>query len=599
MFRNRLGLFIAIIIVLAGCGNNATQPESANVYQGEALDGIAKVAWEYGEFQSPQLEASVTEEAAYVGDQHNLYAIDSKTGKKKWTYEVTGRLSRPAAADGVVSFLDNSGVHVLDAESGALLWEHLNKMEIPHELRPVITTVSDDHVFVNERLDDGRVTLKALDIKTGQESWNFGDEISLTRAPAVSGDKLYIASQMTIHILKEKTGKELDSIEHEAIIDNVAIDNKQLVVSDIVGGVTAYDLNSKELKWSYKNDAFDLKNRPHVILFGNKVLLTEVRSRIVVMLDAGNGKVLWNKTLGNPAFSNLYGGAITKPIVSEDRVYLAVFEGQHKEQKGFAGHSAIMSMDATTGNELWRYQEDDYIYDIPGLIENGMVVVTKNGLKAYLGGEQTQSTTTLNEQEGAEHQLDNDGADLNSFEGQWSTPGSDELAFKLTLTDNSGGLMTFYSEGEENPTPFQYVISGHNQLMLKLGKDETPTILRLNDKDQLVFKTNTLNYTLERSGVSQTNKEGANLISGFNGKWCDSIQALCFEVKLEGDSGGTLDYYQEREPFQETFRITYMDEYRIVIKVNDSKQTELELSDDKNILTYKTDSSTETMTRQD
>lgn len=603
MFRYGLGLFIAISLVFAGCGNNAIQSESTGVYRGKALDGIANVTWEYEDLQWPQLEASVTEVAAYVGDQYNLHSIDSRTGKKKWMFEVKGRISRPAATDGLVSFLDDDGVHAIDAESGKLLWEHLYKTELPYEMRPTQTTASANHVFVNERLDDGRGVLRALDIKTGKESWNYGNEISLslTRAPILSGDKLYIASQMSVHILKEKTGKEVDSIEHEAIIDNVATDNRLLVVSDIVGGVTAYDIKSKQLKWTYKNDAFDMKSRPDVNLFGNKLLLTEVKSGIVMLLDTVDGKVLWSKTLGKPVFSTIYGGTITKPVVTEDRIYLAVFDGQHEELKGVAGYSTLLAFDAVTGKELWRYKEEDYIYNTPALIENGMVVVTENGLKAYQGGPNNQD---VNHEEPMENVSEIEktpvelAEELKAFEGHWSTPGSDELAFNLVLSDGTNGIMTFYSEGVENPTQFQYVVSGYNQLMLKLGAEEKPVILRLDDSGELNFTTNEQKYKLNRSGVSQI--EEGTLIDGFKGRWCDEYQELCFEIVLDdGENGGYLDYYQEKEPYQEKFRIPYMDEYEIVLEFEAaSSQVTLTLDDMKETLTYVSDFRTATMIKQ-
>ncbi|KKO53978.1 hypothetical protein [Paenibacillus sp. DMB20] len=128
--------------------------------------------------------------------------------------------------------------------------------------------------------------------------------------------------------------------------------------------------------------------------------------------------------------------------------------------------------------------------------------------------------------------------------------------------------------------------------MLLVGNEEKPLILTWYESGKLGYKTNEQDYTLERGGVSQPSEEASetSLINGFKGKWCDSDQMLCFEIKLDGDSGGKLDYYQEREPFEGPFRITNMDEYSIVININDSIEASLELSDDKNTLTYVTDS---------
>ncbi|RJE82786.1 hypothetical protein D3P07_26090 [Paenibacillus sp. 1011MAR3C5] len=60
-----------------------------------------------------------------------------------------------------------------------------------------------------------------------------------------------------------------------------------------------------------------------------------------------------------------------------------------------------------------------------------------------------------------------------------------------------------------------------------------------------------------------------DLISGFEGKWCDSSQTYCFELKITDVGEGMLDY-QEQEPYQESFRITYMDVYDITISIEGS-----------------------------
>ncbi|AWP28483.1 hypothetical protein [Paenibacillus sp. Cedars] len=172
------------------------------------------------------------------------------------------------------------------------------------------------------------------------------------------------------------------------------------------------------------------------------------------------------------------------------------------------------------------------------------------------------------------------------------------MAINITFTDDKRGVITYYNQGSESPVPFKFVKSSDTQLMTMLGSEEKPLILTLYDSGVLGYKTNEQRINLERNGEGQAISEGVELISGFNGKWCDSLQVLCFEIKLDGDSGGTLNSYQEREPYQESFGITYMDEYQIVIKINDTKQAELELSDDKKKMTYATDSQTETMKRQ-
>ncbi|QMV44266.1 hypothetical protein [Cohnella cholangitidis] len=109
--------------------------------------------------------------------------------------------------------------------------------------------------------------------------------------------------------------------------------------------------------------------------------------------------------------------------------------------------------------------------------------------------------------------------------------------------------------------------------------------------------------TAERSDGSQPTDSAteASLIDGFKGKWCDSDQMLCFEVAInDNETGGSLDYYQEQEPYEEKFRIPYMDEYEMVIELEaGASQVRLSLSDDKQSMAYESDFNTATMIRQD
>lgn len=115
----------------------------------------------------------------------------------------------------------------------------------------------------------------------------------------------------------------------------------------------------------------------------------------------------------------------------------------------------------------------------------------------------------------------------------------------------------------------------------------------------LEYKDNGQRYFLERTGaVAETVQEGELRISGFEGKWCDASQILCFDLQLAGDSGGFLDYYQEREPYKESFMITYEDEYNMVLELAASSQVALNLDAGKNTLMYNSDEMSNMMIRQ-
>lgn len=113
-------------------------------------------------------------------------------------------------------------------------------------------------------------------------------------------------------------------------------------------------------------------------------------------------------------------------------------------------------LNADTGNELWRYQEEDFIFQAPSLFDNGMIVVTQNGIKAYQAGKNTkvavQKETDVTDNQPSSNS-NTELVDLKTFEGRWSTPGSDKLAINIFIADDKNGVITYYNEGSENPVP--------------------------------------------------------------------------------------------------------------------------------------------------
>ncbi|NOU78391.1 hypothetical protein GC101_05800 [Paenibacillus sp. LMG 31459] len=78
--------------------------------------------------------------------------------------------------------------------------------------------------------------------------------------------------------------------------------------------------------------------------------------------------------------------------------------------------------------------------------------------------------------------------DVKAFEGQWSTPGSDELAFKLTIKSDTKGVITFFSEGEEFPNNITFVHNG-DKLTFKYEDSDQKTTLKLVDSKTIKLTT--------------------------------------------------------------------------------------------------------------
>lgn len=611
-------LLILVVVYITGCSGNGEDDRKeavvyTNLYQDKLFRGVAKEEWAFkGKDNEVFGQVLTTDKNTYFSSAEKIYVVDTATGEEKWNHSVNGQASVPAIFSDMLLYTDSSGMHAVKEGTGEGIWDYDFSSELPFPSRYPTAVASTSHVFITDLTLEGPTAFKALDIHSGKEAWTLAGDLSLILAPTVIKDKLYIPAAGEMLVVNEKDGKEIHSFNTKGILNSYAMSDQQIVGINISGNVTSYDANTGKLLWEYDNELLGLPNTPDITILKNKILLTEKKSGSIIALDSKSGGEVWSKQYGDEKNSTVMAAAITAPSVIENTLYIGIFDGQDEQFDYLPGYSNLTAINEETGEELWHHPVDEYIMYPPTFVD-GHVIVTnmKQTVTSYQGGESAkkEDPTVVDEQIIEENHStatddeimakNSDGLfDLQAYEGNWSTPGSDEMAFNLSFTDSTTGIITFYSQGSEDSQPFQYVYPG-GTLMAKIGNEEKPTILTLSDSGVLVYRDNEHRYQLERSNAEvEEGQEGQLHISGFQGKWCDTLQALCFDLQLAGDSGGTLDYYQEREPIKESFVITYADEYSMVIEVDESEQVTLDLDVSKNTLTYGSDTMNEVMIKQ-
>ena len=122
-------------------------------------------------------------ETVYFGCRDsNLYALDARSGQKKWSFNNKGSwvIGSPAVANGRLYFAtsDSGQVHVLDASSGASLFS-LSSNKWPMFSSPA---VAGDLLYIGSH--EGK--LLAVDLKAQKLAWTFQTEASKQNGPALT-----------------------------------------------------------------------------------------------------------------------------------------------------------------------------------------------------------------------------------------------------------------------------------------------------------------------------------------------------------------------------------------------------------------------------
>jgi outer membrane protein assembly factor BamB len=185
-----------------------SDPESTGVARGELPDSLA-LLWKFavpkGAFEGA---AAIAGELAYLADlDGRVYALDLKTGDKRWQYETKSVfMAAPAVHEGAVYLGDIDGVfYCLEADSGKLRWKYEAGAEIDSG-----ANFHGEHVLFGSQ----DATLYCLKAKTGQLVWTHAIADQIRCTPTISGDRAFVAGcDGQLHVIDVKLGKEVSAVE--------------------------------------------------------------------------------------------------------------------------------------------------------------------------------------------------------------------------------------------------------------------------------------------------------------------------------------------------------------------------------------------------
>jgi len=204
--------------------------------------------------------AAVSGGVAIVPMGNTLVAVTIATGREAWRGPKTAQSARVAADNGVAFVLgEDANFHAFDAATGREKWTEPFPARGSCESLPIARGGS---VFVSRNVDNYR-HLVALDANTGQERWRYpaapvGNVGLCAEQAVVSGDTLFAVSDQKLYAISLATGREVWApVEVRAPMDGRerAVGLTGLVdAGDVLVGVTpvsvmAFDKATGKLAW--------------------------------------------------------------------------------------------------------------------------------------------------------------------------------------------------------------------------------------------------------------------------------------------------------------------------------------------------------------
>jgi len=318
----------------------------------------------------------------YAGTlQRAVYALDALTGKPLWRHLIgTGRTYNLATASGVVIAASGyngvapagyvGGVYALDSRTGKLRWSVVTG--------PVIgLTVSGDVVYAGTAIKSNTTMgVTALSAGTGELLWTFDfpAQVDLAGGVAVAAGIVYVnSSHGEIFALDAKTGNVL---WHTAD-PTITFSNGLLVANGVLYASSGHDKQDNNnpvlyaiaprtghLLWQHPlgvspySAALDVKGDVVFTAVSREANLSSSNpgASELMALNAANGQVLWNVPVAGVIFW------------LGDGPGNVIYSGN--------GRGVLDVWQADTGNHLWSYRA-------AGMLNSDVVV---SGGAAYFGG---------------------------------------------------------------------------------------------------------------------------------------------------------------------------------------------------------------------
>ncbi|MDM8529982.1 serine/threonine-protein kinase [Anaerolineales bacterium HSG25] len=236
-----------------------------------------------------------------------LYAISARRGSMMWTCPTQGRIRSSATVEfGRVFFGSDDGhVYAISAENGRVVWDY-------EAIDPIRSTpvLGDELLFVGTEAGD----FLALELRTGGLKWKHRAKRAITSSPTRHKEKNILvvgSSDRAIYGLNAKNGYELWQIRtKQAVISSPTIYEDIAYIGGADKNLYAINVETGRQLWKYEADA-PIISTPAVT---DEAIYFGTTDGDVISIERGNRKLRWRFKTDGPVPSS--------PLVVDDIVYI-------------------------------------------------------------------------------------------------------------------------------------------------------------------------------------------------------------------------------------------------------------------------------------
>lgn len=329
-------------------------PQATGVARGELperLEPLWTFSTEKGGFEST---AAIVDGVVYIGSTDGkLYALDLKTGEKRWEFATPLGFSASAATRGGRVYIgDSDGMfYCLEAASGKQLWD----FQTDGEINSSANFYNDNVLFGSQDS-----FLYCLSAASGELVWKFQSQDQIRCFPTVIENRGFVAGcDGQLHIVDLAEGKSIAAVKIDSPTgSSPAVMDGIVYVGTEGHSFFAIDPQEDKIVWRYENSAHGAAFRSSAAVTSEAVFVGS-RDKQLHALDPKTGRQLWSfATKGRVDSSPVVAGAFVLVGSADGRLY---------------------ELSAKTGETVWQFELGGAVVASPAVADGRLVIGNDSG----------------------------------------------------------------------------------------------------------------------------------------------------------------------------------------------------------------------------
>jgi outer membrane protein assembly factor BamB len=299
----------------------------------------------------------------FVGSTNGDMLCISTQGKLLWKFSTGNAIEAPGLIIGNTLYFGNltGSFYALDAKTGKKKWEYKAENQIMGA--PVYFENNQLKIIAFGSYD---FYLHGVNAQTGKVIWKYETENFLNSAPALyNGMAVFGGCDGHLHLVNLINGKAEKKIQVASYVaSSPAISKNFAFIGDYDGAVSAIDLSKGSIAWQFKNSDNEQPFIASPSFIDNKIIIGS-RDKFIYCIDSKSGKQLWKTNTGNRVDAST--------VVNKNRVLTVNMRGD------------LILLDLKTGKKRWTYEIGTSVINSPAVVE-GMIVVAASDGNLYCFG---------------------------------------------------------------------------------------------------------------------------------------------------------------------------------------------------------------------